>query len=75
MSRKLDRDCGCAWQLEFIQPAIPGDDRCVMLYGRGGEIVGPLTMQMAEAWIDHFDEVREEAENAVSGGRQFAHRQ
>jgi hypothetical protein len=48
----------CDWRVEFIQPAIPGDDRCIMLYGREGEIVGPLTMQLAEAWIDHFDSAR-----------------
>ena len=58
MSRNFDREGGCAWRVEFIQPAIPDDDRCVMLYGPSGEIVGPLTMQLAEAWIDHFDFVR-----------------
>jgi hypothetical protein len=26
-----------------------------MLYGLEGEIVGPMTMQLAEDWIDHFD--------------------
>jgi hypothetical protein len=29
-----------------------------MLYGEQGEIVGPLTMSLAEAWIDHFDDRR-----------------
>jgi hypothetical protein len=63
MSRGLDRDCGWAWRVEFIQPAIPGDDQCVMLYGLYGEIVGPMTTQLAEAWIDHFDNARLLAEN------------
>jgi hypothetical protein len=42
------------WRVEFIQPA-PGDDRCVMLRGQLDEVVGPLTMELAEAWIDQFD--------------------
>ena len=60
MSRKLERDCGCAWRVEIIRTAIADDDPCVMLYGPEGEIVGPLTMQLAEAWIDHFDNARYE---------------
>jgi len=59
MSRRLESD-GDYWRIEFIQPSNPGDDRCVMLYGLGSEIVGPLTMQLAEAWIDHFDLARYE---------------
>jgi hypothetical protein len=31
-----------------------------MLYGPEGEIVGPLTMELAEAWIGHFDKARYE---------------
>jgi hypothetical protein len=52
----MDRDGD--WRVEFIQPAFPGDGRCIMLYGREGEIVGPLTMEIAEAWMDHFDNAR-----------------
>jgi hypothetical protein len=58
MSHRNDRDGD--WRVEFIQPVTPHDDRCIMLYGREGEIVGPLTMQLAEAWIDHFDNARHE---------------
>ena len=47
-----------AWIVHFIQPATPGDTRCVMLYGRFGEIVGPMTMKLAEAWMDEFDNAR-----------------
>jgi hypothetical protein len=51
--------CGdAAWVVHFIQPSHPGDNRCVMLYGRFGEIVGPLTMDLAEAWMDEFDNSR-----------------
>ena len=51
--------CDCArvyyWRVEFIQPTNPDDDRYVMLYGDEGEIVGPMTRQLAEAWMDRFD--------------------
>ena len=57
MSRR-DRDDDCDWRIAFIQPAIPGDDRCIMLYGPDSEIVGPLTMQLAEVWIGQFDNTR-----------------
>lgn len=58
MSAKFLSDV--AWVVHFIQPTEPGDDRCVMLYGRFGEIVGPLTIQLAEAWMDEFDNQRYE---------------
>ena len=58
MFRGLDRAGGCAWHVQFIQPAVPDDAQCVMLYGPDGEIVGPLTMELAEAWMDHFDNAR-----------------
>jgi hypothetical protein len=45
------------WRLEHIVPA-EGDDRCVMLYGAEDEIVGPMTLELAEAWIDYFDNRR-----------------
>jgi hypothetical protein len=43
------------WRIEFIEPRDPDDDRCVMLHGEEGELVGPLTMSLAESWIDRFD--------------------
>ena len=46
------------WRVEFIQPAKSGDDRCVMLHGQLEEIVGPMTIELAEAWIDRFDNQR-----------------
>jgi hypothetical protein len=42
------------WRVEFISTK-PGDDRCVLLHGQLEETVGPMTMEMAEAWIDRFD--------------------
>ena len=53
------------WRVEFIQPAL-GDDRCVMLRGQLDEIVGPLTMELAEAWMDHFDNRRAAEESAAT---------
>jgi hypothetical protein len=52
------------WRVEFIQPA-PLDDRCVMLRGQLDEIVGPLTMELAEAWMDQFDNRRAQEESAT----------
>ena len=54
------------WRVEFIQPA-PGDDRCVMLRGQLDEIVGPLTMELAEAWMDQFDNRPTTEESAAEG--------
>lgn len=47
------------WDIRFIQAGLPGDDRCIMLYGHDGEIVGPMTLQLAEAWMDHFNSTRQ----------------
>lgn len=54
------------WRVEFIEPA-PGDDRCVMLRGQLDEIVGPLTIELAEAWMDQFDNRRAKEESAARG--------
>ena len=54
------------WRVEFIEPA-PGDDRCVMLRGQLDEIVGPLTIELAEVWMDQFDN-RRAAEAAAAKG-------
>jgi hypothetical protein len=55
MSNKVGRDEGSYWRVDFIQPAVRQDDRCIMLYGEQGEIVGPLTMELAETWLIRFD--------------------
>ena len=46
------------WRVELIKPDEPGDNRCVMLHGQLEEVVGPMTMEMAEAWMDQFDNRR-----------------
>ena len=64
-------DCAKAfyWRVEFIQPTLPGDDRNVMLHGIEGEIVGPMTWQLAEAWMDWFDTRPEGPSSAVRDNR------
>ena len=42
------------WRIEIVQPEDPADERCILLHGEQGEIVGPLTIELAQAWIDHF---------------------
>ena len=55
MSRRSGRARGSYWLVDFIQPSFPDSDECIMLYGQQGEIVGPLTMELADAWISLFD--------------------
>jgi hypothetical protein len=79
MSTKVGRDEGSYWRVDFIQPPVAHDDRCIMLYGEQGEIVGPLTMELAEAWLIRFDIRREvpgcnvecEPTNQPQPGRRF----
>jgi hypothetical protein len=42
------------WEIELIEPDDPDDPRYVILHGEDGEIVGPFTVAMAQAWIDRF---------------------
>jgi hypothetical protein len=46
------------WRVELVKPDKPGDDRCVMLHGAEEEIVGPMSLELAEAWIDFFENRR-----------------
>jgi hypothetical protein len=39
----------------------------VMLRGQLDEVVGPLTTELAEAWIDHFDNRHGADESAAEG--------
>jgi hypothetical protein len=59
------------WRVEFIRPAKSGDDRCVYLHGQLEETVGPMTIEMAEAWIDRFDNRQgdEEPAKAAKAGK------
>ena len=58
MSRRIDYARSYYWRIEFIEPDHPDDDRYVWLHGDEGEIVGPMTMQLAEEWIKHFGQPR-----------------
>ena len=75
MSRRFDYT-KAYWRVEFIRPVAPNDDRCVMLFGDHGEIVGPLTIELAEAWMDHFDSRGKASETARprAGPRSNPHR-
>ena len=42
------------WRVELIEPEDPDDDRYVVLHGEDGEMVGPLTVAFAQAWINRF---------------------
>jgi hypothetical protein len=46
------------WRVELVKPEKRGDDRCVMLHGAEEEIVGPMSLELAEAWIDFFENRR-----------------
>jgi hypothetical protein len=43
------------WRVEFIEPSDPDDDRYVVLHGDEGEVVGPLTISLAERWMVRFE--------------------
>lgn len=59
MNSRFDFAQPSYWRMQFVEPEPPEDRRYVMLYGEEGEIVGPLTMALAEAWIDHFGVARQ----------------
>lgn len=50
--RKFDSAQFYYWSIEFIEPANPDDDRYVMLYGDEGEVLGPMTMRIADQLRD-----------------------
>jgi len=56
---------GNYWRMIFIQPSPSESGRCVMLYGEMDEVVGPLTVELAEAWMSRFH--RSPTENSVAG--------
>ena len=45
---------GNYWRMIFIHPTPPESGRSVMLYGEMDEIVGPMTVELAEAWMSRF---------------------
>jgi len=46
------------WRIEIVEPDDPDDQRCIFLHGDQGEVVGPMTVGLAQAWIDHFSVYR-----------------
>jgi len=46
------------WRIELVEPDDPEDDRYVVLHGEEGETIGPLTVEHAQTWLDHFSRVR-----------------
>ena len=52
MRSRIDHAVAYYWRIAFFEPDDPDDDRYIMLHGDEGEIVGPLTVRLAEAWID-----------------------
>ena len=54
MTREYDSATVYYWHIELIEPENPDDNRYVLLHGEEGETVGPLTVALAQAWIDHF---------------------
>lgn len=58
---------GTYWRMIFIQPSPPESGRCVMLYGEMDEIVGPLTVELAEAWMSQFQSSSRSESNGVAG--------
>jgi len=55
MSRRFDQARFYYWHVELIEPDDPDDDCYVMLHGDDGEIIGPLTVPAAQAWINLYD--------------------
>jgi hypothetical protein len=55
MTRDFDLAAACYWRVQLIEPDDPDDQRYVTLHGEDGEIVGPMTIELAQAWLDRFD--------------------
>ncbi|MEX2175438.1 MAG: hypothetical protein WD872_13835 [Pirellulaceae bacterium] len=43
------------WRVEIISRENPGDEQCVLLHGQEEEICGPMSRELAEAWMERFD--------------------
>ncbi len=53
--RKIDAAQFYYWTMQFIEPANPDDDCYVMLHGDEGEVFGPMTMRLADLWLQHLN--------------------
>jgi|EndMetStandDraft_2_1072991.scaffolds.fasta_scaffold711341_1 hypothetical protein len=61
MNNRIDHAKAYYWRMQFVDPENPDDERYVMLYGEEGEVLGPMTMLIADAWMRSF------------GGRSYDH--
>jgi len=50
--RKFDAAQFYYWTMQFIEPVNPDDDCYVMLHGDDGEVFGPMTMRLADHWLN-----------------------
>jgi hypothetical protein len=53
--RKPDAAQFYYWTMQFIEPVNPDDDCYVMLHGDEGEVFGPMTMRVAEQWLQRLN--------------------
>jgi hypothetical protein len=53
--RKFDTAQFYYWTMQFIEPANPDDDCYVMLHGDEGEVLGPMTMRLADLWLQRLN--------------------
>jgi len=53
--RKFDAAQFYYWTMQFTEPANPDDDCYVMLHGDDGEVLGPMTMHVAEQWLQRLN--------------------
>lgn len=44
------------WRIVPIDCEQPEGSRRVLLHGQYDEVVGPMTIELAEAWIERFDQ-------------------
>jgi len=54
VTRRFDLAMVCYWRVQLIEPNDPDDQRYVVLHGEDGEMIGPLTVALAQVWIDRF---------------------
>ena len=64
MTKEFDYAQIYYWRIEIFEPEDPDDDRYIFLYGEEGEIVGPMTVELAQAWIRRFSRRRPNGEGS-----------
>jgi hypothetical protein len=56
------------WRIQLIEPDDPDDERYVLLHGEEGEVVGPMTVALAQAWIDRSSRRPADPPPDINGG-------